>query len=57
MPQNRAGTLESRAHQQASACSAVPIHLEHRAPSFSGNARGVPGRFSPSRPQRFYKIM
>lgn len=34
MPRNR-GTLESRAHQQTSACSAVPIHSEHQALSIS----------------------
>jgi len=46
MPRNR-GTLESRAHQQASACSAVPIRSGRRALSFA-NLRAssdVPGCF------------
>lgn len=47
MPRNR-GTPESRAHQQASACSAVPIHLEHRALGFSSIMRAVfQGIFNP----------
>ncbi|XP_018341164.1 PREDICTED: uncharacterized protein LOC108747826 [Trachymyrmex septentrionalis] len=46
MPRNR-GTPESRAHQQASACSAVPIRLGNTANSrlLEYNTRGVPGHF------------
>jgi len=49
MPRNR-GTLESRAHQQASACSAVPIRSGRRVLSFANLHAYTPmfqGAFNP----------
>jgi len=55
MPRNR-GTLESRAHQQASACSDVPIRSGRRALSFANAHACSPmlsqGAFNPLPPRR-----